>query len=292
MSASSNVAGGVGRPRFLSQNLDRVLYVLIIVCVVYATIWPLGLPVPISKETRDLYDFIEQIPAGSAVYLGFDYEASGIAEMEPCANALVRHCFSKDLRLICAGLTAPASDLIKRVMNAVSDDYPDKEYGVDWVNLGYRPGWEVALEAMTVDFQEAAGGLDYIGNRIEGFQIMDQVKSLKDVALAVSIGSMREGIARYVQIIGSPLGVPVTGCCSGVTIPELVPLYRAGQLKGFLKGLAGAAEYENLIKRPGIASAGMDAQSLTHLLLILFACIGNLQYFLSRKGDGEGSSNV
>ena len=53
--------------------------------------------------------------------------------------------------------------------------------------------------------------------------------------------------------------------------------------------LKGAAEYEQLLKKPGSASVGMDAQSITHLLIVLFVVVGNIQYFVSKKKGGEGN---
>jgi hypothetical protein len=44
------------------------------------------------------------------------------------------------------------------------------------------------------------------------------------------------------------------------------------------------AEYEELVELPGSATAGMAAQSATHLLLIFFILFGNAMYFL-RRGE-------
>ena len=51
--------------------------------------------------------------------------------------------------------------------------------------------------------------------------------------------------------------------------------------------MKGAAEYEQLIGKPGTASVGMDAQSLTHLLIVIFVIVGNIQYFLSKRKGGK-----
>ena len=145
------------------------------------------------------------------------------------------------------------------------------------------------FEAMGVDIVNAANGVDFYGKRLESLPLMKEVKSLKDVALAASIGSLGEGLSVYVKMIGVPLGVPVTGACFAVSIPESMPLFQSGQLTGMLAGMKGAAEYEQLLKKPGSASVGMDAQSLTHLLIVLFVVVGNIQYFVSKKKGGEGN---
>lgn len=275
---------------WLNRHADHILYILIIVSVAYAIISPIGLPIPISKETLALYDFINTIPAGKAVYMGFDYQASSMAEIEPNAIALLRHFFSRDIKVVMAGITVDSGALVERAMEVVLQDYPDKQYGVDWVNIGYKPGTNVFLQSLANNINEAAGGVDFKGNRLSSLPLTQEVKSLKDVAIACSMGSLNEGLSSYVKMIGTPLGIPVTGACFAVSIPESMPLLQAGQLKGLLKGMRGAAEYEVLIKKPGTAAAGMDGQSLTHLLIILFVVIGNVQHFRTRrpqKGDGR-----
>jgi hypothetical protein len=65
--------------------------------------------------------------------------------------------------------------------------------------------------------------------------------------------------------------------------PGLYPLLRSGQLNGLIGGLRGAAEYETLIGQKGKAIAGMDAQSATHLAIIVLVIMCNLFYFSTRK---------
>lgn len=273
---------------YLRDHANHILYILIIASVAYAIISPIGLPIPVSKETQALYDFINTIPAGRAVYMGFDYQASSMAEIEPNAIALLRHFFSRNIRVVMAGITADSGALVERAMDVVLKDFPEKKYGTDWVNIGYKPGTNVFLQALGNSIVDAAGGVDFDGTQLTTLPLTQEVKSLKDVAIACSMGSLNEGLSSYVKMIGTPLGIPVTGACFAVSIPESMPLVQAGQLTGLLKGMRGAAEYEVLIKKPGTASAGMDAQSLTHLLIIAFVVIGNIQYSMGRSKKGDG----
>ncbi len=270
----------------VDKRANLILYILIIGLVAYAIISPIGLPIPITQHTKTLYDFVDNLSPGDTIYIGFDFGASNLAEIMPCAIALSWHCFSRDIKIVGAGTTTESGAMMDRAMANVLADFPDKEYGVDYVNIGYKGGGNIFFEAMGVNIVNAAAGTDAKGNRIEDMPIMKQVKSLKDVKLAASMGSLGDGLSTYVKQIGAPLGIPVTGACFAVSIPESMPLVVSGQLTGLLAGMKGAAEYEQLIKRPGSASVGMDAQSLTHVLVILFVIVGNVQYFLSRKKGG------
>jgi hypothetical protein len=65
---------------------------------------------------------------------------------------------------------------------------------------------------------------------------------------------------------------------------------------GLIGGLKGASEYEKLLvdayprftevyNRPGIytATKGMDAQSIVHLIIVIFIAIGNVLFFVQRR---------
>ena len=62
---------------------------------------------------------------------------------------------------------------------------------------------------------------------------------------------------------------------------------RSGQINGLIGGLQGAAEYETLIGRKGMAVAGMDAQSATHFVIIVLVVLCNVFYFTLRGDKGK-----
>ena len=79
--------------------------------------------------------------------------------------------------------------------------------------------------------------------------------------------------------------IEMGGGCTGVMAPGLYPLLRSGQINGLIGGLRGAAEYESLIGQKGKAVAGMDAQSATHVAIIVLVIMCNLVYFSQRRAS-------
>ena len=73
--------------------------------------------------------------------------------------------------------------------------------------------------------------------------------------------------------------------CTAVSTPDYYPYLQAGQLRGLLGGMAGAAEYEKLRNEKGAATRGMGAQSLAHLFVAACIVLGNLVPRAPRKGD-------
>ena len=78
-------------------------------------------------------------------------------------------------------------------------------------------------------------------------------------------------------------GKPMSSGVTSIQVNEVMPYVQSGQMVGVLAGMPGAAEYESLIGQKGSATSGMDAQSVAHLVIVLFIVLGNISYFIDRK---------
>lgn len=113
---------------------------------------------------------------------------------------------------------------------------------------------------------------------------MQKVKSIKndvDLIFCTAVGS--PGYSDWLTYVTEPLHMPLTGGASLTMYSGVQPYIRSGQLQGFLGGLRGAAEYEQLVGIAGEGLAGMDAQSLGHITVIAFIVLGNIGYFVAKK---------
>jgi len=70
----------------------------------------------------------------------------------------------------------------------------------------------------------------------------------------------------------------------------MYPYHDSGQIVGFLGGLKGAAEYEALVGAPGEGIRGMDAQTISHLFIVLMIILGNVGYAMTRWRARTGGS--
>jgi hypothetical protein len=77
----------------------------------------------------------------------------------------------------------------------------------------------------------------------------------------------------------------VLAAVTAVMATTYYPYLSSGQFSGLVGGLKGAAEYEELLAKPGLGVKGMEAQSLGHLLLIMLIIIGNLGLLKRKKRD-------
>ena len=262
----------------------RIIFLMIGLCTLLPLLYPVGLPIKISSEVRGVYDHIESLPEGSVFLLSIDFDPASKPELYPQAIALLRHAFRKHLRVVTMTLWVSGTGMADQLVTQVAKEM-GKEYGTDYAFLGWSPGGQAVIINMGQDLYSAFPS-DYSGKSTKDLPVLDGVRSLKDVGYMVSLGAGRPGVEEWYVFGKDKYKFELGGGCTGVMAPGLYPLLRSGQINGLIGGLRGAAEYENLIGQKGKAVAGMDAQSATHLAIIVLVIICNLFYFSLRQQRG------
>lgn len=251
--------------------------------IALALIKPIGLAIIPSNATIAAYDLIEALPSGSIVWLGMEFSSGGITELMPAAKSIIRQGFRKDLRFVAAGMWAQAGDMGDMAFSLVKAEFPDKQYGVDYVNIGYKPGNEVLLQKYLTNIIETAQGKDFYSNDLNQYPLLQEFTSLKQAAMCVIFCTGTPGETAYIAHVTGPNNIPLIESCISVSVPGIMPYLQAGQVKALIAGMKGAAEYEVLVEVPGPATAGMDAQSFSHALIIVFMVLGNIGYYATRN---------
>jgi len=266
------------------RRIDRrVIFTLIFVAVAWPLIAPMRLPIDVSPPVRGLYEAVEALPPGSIVMLGADYSPDTMPELQPMVEAFIRHAFSKDLRVVIACLWPASPPLVQRVTTPLAEEF-GKEYGIDYVNLGYMAGGIVTLLGMGASIPNTFP-TDYDGTPVSDIPLMQDVENFSDIALVMEVSAGTPGTREWVQQVQSRFRVALASGTTAVGAPNFYPYVQSGQLVGLLGGLKGAAEYETLIDAPADATKGMDAQSIVHVLIVLFILVGNVVYFLDRRAE-------
>lgn len=272
------------------MNIDRRwIYLLVGICVIIPLIHPIGLPTFTTKYTKALFDYIDNVPPdGPAVLISFDFDPSTAPELQPMAQAILRHCFAKHIKVMCLGLYPTYIGMIDMALSKVKGDY-GAVTGKDFVFLPYVPGVTAVMLSMGEDIENTFGR-DYYGVPLDSLPMMHHIRNYDDIALVVSI-SASSLPQSWAVLVGTSYHVRVGVGTTAVSAAEYYSWLQTGQFVGMLGGLKGAAEYENLIEVYGytkkgtrkVASMGMDAQSFVHLLMIALIIIGNIAYFNLRR---------
>jgi hypothetical protein len=259
----------------------RIIFLLIGVAVIIPLLIPMGLPVDITKPVKNVYDTIENLPKGSIVVVSIDYDPGSEAELYPATLAFLEHCFRRDLRVYMMGLWAPGIALGNIAFEQIAPKY-NKVYGEDYINIGYKPGGAVMLLTLGRNVADIVV-TDYAGFPIDSLPLGRAVKTARDMALVMTFSAGDPGILHWIIYFNARFGVPICGATTAISAPRQYPYLSSGQLNGLLGGLKGAAEYETLVDKKDRATAGMDSQSIAHILIVLFIILGNIILLRERR---------
>jgi hypothetical protein len=171
---------------------------------------------------------------------------------------------------------------MENVVKNVAREY-DKKYGVDYVNLGYKYGYQAVMLGMGRKIADIFPS-DAYGSKLETLPLMQRVKNYKDVDF-IFIVSDNATVDYWVSLVNAQFGTPMGAGVTAVMAPKCYSFLQTKQLVGLLGGMKGAAEYEKLTSNPGRAMLGMDSQSIIHFAIIFFVVLGNLGYFATRKKE-------
>jgi hypothetical protein len=284
------MAGKSPKP-FDIRSIDRrIIFSLIFVAVAWPLIQPMRLPIDVSPPVQTLYDAVDALPPGTIVMLGGDYSPDTMPELQPMVETFLRHAFKNDLRVVVACLWPASPPLIERALTPLAEEF-DKEYGVDYVNLGYMAGGIVTLLGMGSSIPNTFPS-DYGGTPTRQIPLMQEVENFDDIAFVMEVSAGTPGTREWVQQVQSRYRVAVGSGTTAVGAPNFYPYVQSGQLTGLLGGLKGAAEYETLIEYPGDATSGMDAQSIVHALIVVFILLGNAVYLMSLRSQKRAESET
>ena len=276
----------------------RFIFLLVGLSVLLPKLYPdlFTLPIKASSHSQRVFDEIDALKENSKVLVSFEYGPSTKPEIHPSAIALLNHLFSKNVKVYAVALWPDGNFMATEAFSQVADGY-GKKYGVDYVNLGYKPGGEAVVKGLASDIRTMYT-VDLLGNDIDSIEMMKDVKNLLDLDFIFSLSAGYPGSKEWVQFACDPLGIPMSTGCTSIQVTDIIPYVENDQIKGILSGMPGAAEYEQLVQdalnergivvSPGKASINMAAQSMAHVVIVLLIILGNITYYLTRKSGKKG----
>ena len=260
----------------------RWIFIIIALVVVIPLLVPIGMPIRATDTSKEVYDAIEDLPKGSKFLLSLEYSPSTKPENHPMAISILRHLFRNDHKVYITCLWPDGQFMAQDALKQVAEGEFNKVYGQDYVLLGYRPGAEAVVKGIVSNIRKLYS-VDANQTKIDEIPMMNGITKFKDFAFVFSVSSGYPGTIEWVQYAADPTGVPMSSGVTSIQVNEVMPYVQSGQMVGLLAGMPGAAEYESLVGEKGSATSGMDAQSIAHLVIVLFIVLGNTAYFIERK---------
>lgn len=292
-------------PGFIDRMLTldrRWIFLFVLFSVATPIIFPIGLPVTTTGSTRSAFEFVESLKPGDVVWISFDYGPSSAPENDPMAEAMMRQCFTKKLRVIVSALYPLGGlGLANTAVAKVTAEFPDLVYGVDYVNLGYKDGAAAVMRSLGDDI---AGSFptDVDGRPLREIPLMKNIHDIRQVKLVFTAATGLIG-EWWITQVHSQFGTPIIIGPTAVSAPKYYAFLNAGQLVGMFGGMKGAAEYEKLLAgaHPELAklyktthaftaTKGMDGQTVIHTVILLFILLGNYAFFRARAAKKRGAA--
>jgi hypothetical protein len=266
---------------YIDRRYIFVLQLALMVLVIYV---PIGLPISVGQNTQDAFDAIDNLAPGSFIIFNGELSPTSEAELGPGTLAFMHHMYSLDVKIIHVLFRAESAPGIHAWYDSGQIDMHGKEYGVDYVFLGYVPGEETAMVAFEDDILGIIS-VDAYGNDLASMPIIQEFKGGFNGDLLVSTSGGYNEMRMY-RTISVPNNIPAVAQLQGVHVPEYTPFYPDAGLVGYLSSQRGGAEYEKLVGKLGLGTQAMDAQSLIHLLAIAAIIMRNITYQI-QKGKGD-----
>ena len=264
----------------------RWIFLTIAIVVLIPLMYPLSMPIRATATTQQVFDAIESLPSGSKVLLSCEYSPSTKPEIHPMVVSFLRHCFKNGHKIYITCLWPDGQFMAEEALEEVAEKEFDVTYGEDYVLLGFRPGNEAVVKGIVSDLRKLYT-IDARGTKVTEIPMMEGINRFEDFDFLFSGSAGYPGSIEWVQYASDPTNIPMSTGTTSIQVNEIMPYVQAGQVQGILAGMPGAAEYEKLIDHPGIGTSGMDAQSVAHVVIVLFIILGNLGYFIERRREKQ-----
>ena len=128
----------------------RILYWILVILLVIPYLFSIGFPITVSESTKSLYKFIDTLGPEDVCVFSINGDVSGWSEVLPGEIAIIKHFLRQGVKFVVWGGSNDISmtwEEIKRQVPAVDN----LEYGVDYVYIGFLPGAETTIKALSED---------------------------------------------------------------------------------------------------------------------------------------------
>lgn len=264
------------KPAGLGLTPRRLLAAALLVVLLVAALWPGGLfaaAPAASAPVAAAAAAVERLPAGAPVLVVFDYDAAVAGDLQPVAEAYLRHLLRRGLRVLLVSTQPEGAALAGMALERALPGLPEAQEGPPALNLGYVAGGEAAVRALAMSVPDAAPAAD--GAALQG------IGGARDLPLIVVLARDLTALRCWIEQVGTPYDTPlVAGVPTQVGL-ALEPYRAAGQLQGLIAGVGDAAAYERL--GPGAATAGRLLGGLRLGAWLVTAAVGvaNLWAFVA-----------
>ena len=280
----------------LGQIDRRFIFLLIGLSVLIPLLKPgwVNIPIKTTSNSKIVFDELNNLKAGDKVLVSFEYGASTKPEIHPMSVAVLQHLFANGVKVYTVPLWPEGLMMAKFALEEVlSSNLFQVEEHIDYVSLPYKAGGEIIIRGIATDMRSIFTQ-DVNNILLKDIPMMNNVNNITDFDFVFDLSAGVPGNAEWVQFACDEYNIPLSSGCTSIMVTDAIPYVESGQIRGILAGMPGAAEYEQMVFKylndsknipvaPGKATSRMSAQSIAHLLMVIFILFGNISYYLIRR---------
>jgi len=287
----------------LGQLDRRFIFFLIGLSVLIPLLKPglINIPIKTTSNSEIVFKELDNLNEGDKVLVSFAYGASTKPEIHPMSVAVLQHLFSKGVKVYTVPLWPEGLMMAKYAIEEVveSNLFNIKEH-TNYISLPYKAGGEIIIRGIATDIRSIFRQ-DVNNILIDDIPMMNGINKITDFDFVFDLSAGVPGNAEWVQFACDENNVPLSSGCTSIMVTDAIPYVESGQIRGILAGMPGAAEYEQMVFKylnemgdskflnkealiiPGKATSRMSAQSIAHLLMVVFIIFGNISYYMIRR---------
>ena len=280
----------------LGQIDRRFIFLLIGLSVLIPLLKPgwVNIPIKTTSNSKIVFDELNNLKAGDKVLVSFEYGASTKPEIHPMSVAVLQHLFANGVKVYTVPLWPEGLMMAKFALEEVlSSNLFQVEEHIDYVSLPYKAGGEIIIRGIATDMRSIFTQ-DVNNILLKDIPMMNNVNNITDFDFVFDLSAGVPGNAEWVQFACDEYNIPLSSGCTSIMVTDAIPYVESGQIRGILAGMPGAAEYEQMVFKylnesknipvaAGKATSRMSAQSIAHLLMVIFILFGNISYYLIRR---------
>jgi hypothetical protein len=259
----------------------KIIYLLVLLAAVIPMLRPVGMPVTVSVQTKDLYNYIENLSPDSNVAINFAGSAAMFPDSQAATRAVLKQLFAKPVNIVLWHSVVDGPLILGGELEHVNLE--NRVYGEDYVFLPYAGGGEATLAALAEDIRGVYVS-DERGTALDDIPLMQNINAAEDFDLVLVLSDCGGAFENTLRQWTIAHGVPEGGTVCSIAYPDLIPFWKTGAIIGLTNGVRGGGEYELLIKSPGPGLKNTDVLSSVSLLYVVIIIIGNLQPLWKKQG--------
>ncbi|HLO99489.1 MAG TPA: hypothetical protein VK171_12915 [Fimbriimonas sp.] len=246
-----------------------IVYLLLVIFASVPLFFDLKVPGQPSDPSVDTFKALMSLKEGDTVLIATDWTGSTRGESKAHMTAVLKILMRKGVKFALWSSADPQApkagqDVIGEISRDFEKENPGKTFKRwdDWVNCGFYPNSDVAINNLATDVKKMFGTrkeTDPQGVPRGVFEspVLQNIQRIEDFKMVLDITASKTSDF-HVQFVSSKK-VPLVFAVTGVMVPETQVYYNSGQIAGFLGGLKGVFDLEQMMEN-GLNVPGKDGK--------------------------------